>query len=92
MARVFISGSTDGLGRAAAQTLMEGGHQVVLHARSRELVGNPVVLPARAPAPATAIPDLAPRSAGVVIGDLGSGIETRKIGWHSRSLGTGRTY
>ena len=29
MARVFISGSTDGLGRGAAQTLMAEGHEVV---------------------------------------------------------------
>jgi NAD(P)-dependent dehydrogenase (short-subunit alcohol dehydrogenase family) len=34
MARVFISGSTEGLGRAAAQSLMDDGHDVVLHARS----------------------------------------------------------
>jgi NAD(P)-dependent dehydrogenase (short-subunit alcohol dehydrogenase family) len=30
MARVFITGSTDGLGRAAAQSLMADGHEVVL--------------------------------------------------------------
>jgi NAD(P)-dependent dehydrogenase (short-subunit alcohol dehydrogenase family) len=36
MARVFITGSTDGLGHAAAQWLMREGHQVVLHARSHE--------------------------------------------------------
>jgi NAD(P)-dependent dehydrogenase (short-subunit alcohol dehydrogenase family) len=65
MGRIFITGSTDGLGRAAARTLMEEGHQVVLHARSRE----------RAPA----VADLALRSAGVVIGDLSSAVETRKI-------------
>src|SRR4051812_41753378 len=34
--RIFITGSTEGLGRAAAQALMEQGYQVVLHARSRE--------------------------------------------------------
>jgi NAD(P)-dependent dehydrogenase (short-subunit alcohol dehydrogenase family) len=32
MARVFITGSTDGLGRAAARSLLDHGHQVVLHA------------------------------------------------------------
>ena len=57
MARIFITGSTDGLGRAAARALIDEGHQVVLHARSRER--------------ASALDDLAPRSAGVVIGDLG---------------------
>jgi NAD(P)-dependent dehydrogenase (short-subunit alcohol dehydrogenase family) len=35
MARVFITGSADGLGRLAAETLLEAGHQVVLHARTR---------------------------------------------------------
>lgn len=34
MARVFITGSSDGLGRMAAQLLVEEGHTVVLHARS----------------------------------------------------------
>ncbi len=33
MARVFITGSSDGLGRMAAQLLIEQGHSVVLHAR-----------------------------------------------------------
>lgn len=36
MAIVFITGSMDGLGRAA-QSLLDGGHKVVLHARSAEL-------------------------------------------------------
>jgi NAD(P)-dependent dehydrogenase (short-subunit alcohol dehydrogenase family) len=31
MARIFITGSTDGLGRAAAQALIEESHEVVLH-------------------------------------------------------------
>jgi NAD(P)-dependent dehydrogenase (short-subunit alcohol dehydrogenase family) len=42
MARVFITGSSDGLGLMAAQLLIEQGHQVVLHgrneARSRDAV------------------------------------------------------
>ena len=33
MARVFITGSSDGLGRMAARLLVERGHAVVLHAR-----------------------------------------------------------
>ncbi|MFB2607616.1 SDR family NAD(P)-dependent oxidoreductase, partial [Rhizobium phaseoli] len=36
MSRIFITGSTDGLGLAAARTLISQGHDVVLHARSRE--------------------------------------------------------
>ena len=73
MARIFITGSTDGLGRAAARTLIDEGHQVVLHARSRE----------RAPA----LDDLAPRSAGVIVGDLGSADETRSIAAEVNAIG-----
>ena len=36
MARIFITGSTDGLGRGAARVLMDEGHEVVLHARTRQ--------------------------------------------------------
>lgn len=73
MRRIFISGSTDGLGRAAARTLMEEGHQVVLHARSRER--------------ASAIADLASGSAGVVIGDFSSAAETRRIAEQVNGIG-----
>jgi NAD(P)-dependent dehydrogenase (short-subunit alcohol dehydrogenase family) len=58
MARVFITGSADGLGRAAARALLDGGHEVLLHARSTER--------------AEALADLAPKAAGVVVGDLSS--------------------
>ena len=34
MARIFVTGSADGLGAAAAQSLADAGHAVVLHARS----------------------------------------------------------
>lgn len=34
MARIFISGSSDGLGKLAAEKLIREGHQVVLHARN----------------------------------------------------------
>ena len=73
MGRIFVTGSTDGLGRAAAQVLIEDGHQVVLHARSL--------------ARAEAIADLAPRAAGVVIGDLGSAVETRSIAGQVNGIG-----
>jgi len=63
--RVFITGSTDGLGRDAAQTLIDEGHQVVLHARSKQR--------------ASALAELAPRAAGVAIGDLASAAETRAL-------------
>ena len=73
MARIFITGSTDGLGRAAARTLIDEGHRVVLHARSPER--------------AAALGDLAPRSAGVVIGDLSSATETRDLATRVNALG-----
>ena len=34
MARIFITGSADGLGQMAARALVEQGHKVVLHARN----------------------------------------------------------
>jgi len=34
MSRVFITGSTDGLGLLAAKELIAQGHEVVLHARN----------------------------------------------------------
>lgn len=36
MARIFITGSVDGLGKLAAESLIEQGHQVVLHARNAD--------------------------------------------------------
>jgi short-subunit dehydrogenase len=34
MARIFITGSSDGLGMLAARELVKNGHEVVLHARN----------------------------------------------------------
>ena len=34
MSRIFIAGSSDGLGLMAAQPFVEGGHSVVLHAHN----------------------------------------------------------
>lgn len=61
MPRIFITGSTDGLGRAAAGVLISEGHDVVLHARTRER--------------AAALSDLAADAAGVVIGDLSNAVD-----------------
>jgi len=36
MARIFITGSADGLGQMAAASLVKQGHQVVLHARNNQ--------------------------------------------------------
>ena len=73
MARVVITGSTAGLGRAAAQQLLEGGHEVVLHARNSVRAGR--------------VDDLAGRAAGVVVGDLASAEETRGVAKQVNAIG-----
>ena len=73
MARVFITGSADGLGRLAAQTLLEDGHEVVVHARNRDRL--------------TAVRDLVDRGATAVVGDLSDVEQTRGIARDVNSLG-----
>jgi NAD(P)-dependent dehydrogenase (short-subunit alcohol dehydrogenase family) len=73
MASVFITGSTDGLGRAAAQSLLDQGHRVVLHARSVDR--------------AAAIGDLASRAEGIAVGDLRSGAETKSVADQVNAIG-----
>ena len=73
MSRILITGSTDGLGRAAAGALMDDGHDVVLHARTRER--------------AASVAGLAPGAAGVVIGDLASAAETRALAGQVNDIG-----
>ena len=65
MARIFITGSADGLGRAAARTLLDDGHEVLVHARTPER--------------AKVLADLAPRAAGIVVGDLSSAVDVRGL-------------
>jgi NAD(P)-dependent dehydrogenase (short-subunit alcohol dehydrogenase family) len=73
VAIIFITGSTDGLGLAAARSLLDDGHQVVLHARSADR--------------AKTIGEVASRSAGIVIGDLRSASEIRSIADQVNSIG-----
>jgi NAD(P)-dependent dehydrogenase (short-subunit alcohol dehydrogenase family) len=73
MARIFITGSTDGLGLAAARTLVEEGHEVALHARTRSR--------------ASSLGDLAQKAGGIVIGDLSSAAETRVVAEQVNALG-----
>ncbi|MFE6520948.1 SDR family NAD(P)-dependent oxidoreductase [Streptomyces sp. NPDC057794] len=47
MSRILVTGSADGLGRAAADTLLTAGHDVVVHARDRERAGDLDALVAR---------------------------------------------
>jgi NAD(P)-dependent dehydrogenase (short-subunit alcohol dehydrogenase family) len=73
MARVFITGSADGLGRAAAQTLLEDRHEVVVHTRNRDRL--------------TAVRDLLDRGAAAVVGDLSDLKETRAVADQVNRLG-----
>jgi NAD(P)-dependent dehydrogenase (short-subunit alcohol dehydrogenase family) len=65
MARVFITGSSDGLGLLAARLLVGEGHAVMLHARSA----------ARADDARRALPG----AEGAIVGDLASIAETREL-------------
>jgi NAD(P)-dependent dehydrogenase (short-subunit alcohol dehydrogenase family) len=73
MARVFITGSADGLGRAAAQTLLEDGHEVVVHARNRDRL--------------MAVRDLLDRGAAAVVGDPSDLQQTRGVAGQVNRLG-----
>src|SRR5436305_5610301 len=73
MARVFITGSADGLGRAAAQTLLHDGHEVVVHARNSDRLA--------------AVRDLVDRGAAAVVGDLSDDEQTRAIAAQVNDLG-----
>ena len=65
MARIFITGSADGLGQLAASALIAQGHQVVLHARNEN----------RARDMATTVRG----AAGTLIADLSSMQETKRL-------------
>src|SRR4051794_35619446 len=73
MARVFITGSADGLGRATAQTLLEQGHEVVVHARTSDRLA--------------AVRDLLDGGAAAVVGDLADLAQTRGIAGQVNDLG-----
>ncbi|KAH7468076.1 putative oxidoreductase [Fusarium oxysporum f. sp. matthiolae] len=73
MVRVFITGSTDGIGQAAAKLLAEQGHQVVLHARNAD----------RAASAKAAIPN----AAAILVGNLSSIEETKKLAKDANNAG-----
>jgi NAD(P)-dependent dehydrogenase (short-subunit alcohol dehydrogenase family) len=74
MARVFITGSSDGLGLMAGQLLADQGHKVVLHARND----------ARAEDAKRA----APKAEAVVVGDLASIAATKDLAGQVNALGS----
>ena len=73
MGKVFITGSTDGLGLAAARSLALAGHEVVLHARSRQR--------------ADAVSRLLPDARHVVIGDLSKANDVRSLASQVNDIG-----
>jgi NAD(P)-dependent dehydrogenase (short-subunit alcohol dehydrogenase family) len=74
MARVFVTGSADGLGQMAAQLLIEQGHGVVLHARNEQ----------RGKEAMAAVPG----AESVVLGDLTSIAQTRNVAEQVNRLGS----
>lgn len=71
--RIFITGSADGLGHAAARTLLAGGYQVVVHVRSRARL--------------TAVQELVDQGAIATIGDLSDSAETRELASQVNNIG-----
>jgi NAD(P)-dependent dehydrogenase (short-subunit alcohol dehydrogenase family) len=73
MARIFITGSADGLGQMAAASLISQGHAVVLHARN-ERRGREAL-------------DKVPGGEDVITGDLASIDETKEMASKVNALG-----
>jgi NAD(P)-dependent dehydrogenase (short-subunit alcohol dehydrogenase family) len=73
MARIFITGSADGLGLLAAQQLIDEGNQVVLHVRNKERARQALAQ--------------ARSAENVLIGDLSSIDETKKLADAVNALG-----
>ncbi len=71
--RVLVTGSADGLGRLSAATLLDAGHDVVVHVRGRQRLD--------------AVHDLLERGAQVVVGDLADPAQTRSLAEQADALG-----
>jgi NAD(P)-dependent dehydrogenase (short-subunit alcohol dehydrogenase family) len=74
MARIFISGSSDGLGLMAGRLLADQGHQTVLHARSDARAAD-----AR---------KAAPKAEAVVVGDLATIAGAKEVAKQVNALGS----
>jgi NAD(P)-dependent dehydrogenase (short-subunit alcohol dehydrogenase family) len=73
MARILITGSSDGLGSLVAQRLIKNGHSVVLHARNSQRAKDAT--------------DACPGAETVVTGDLSSLSETKDLAEQINKLG-----
>jgi NAD(P)-dependent dehydrogenase (short-subunit alcohol dehydrogenase family) len=65
VSRILVTGSVDGLGRAAAESLLSAGYDVVVHARNRER--------------AASLDALVNRGADIVVGDFTERDAVRRI-------------
>ena len=74
MARIFITGSSDGLGSTVANRLISRGHSVVLHARNAQRAADAI--------------SACPNAEAVVTGDLSSVAETKKLAEDVNALGS----
>src|SRR5262245_48979140 len=74
MARIFITGSSDGLGLLAASALIGQGHKVVLHARNEQRRID--------------TSQKAPKAEAVLVADLSSIEETKKLAAEVNSFGS----
>jgi NAD(P)-dependent dehydrogenase (short-subunit alcohol dehydrogenase family) len=73
MASILITGSTDGVGRATAETLLDDGHRVVVHARTAARLA--------------AVRHLIDHGAEAIIGDLANQDEVRALIEQANALG-----
>ena len=73
MASIWVTGSSAGIGQQTALALVNGGHRVVLHARSNERAAD--------------AQKGVPGAAAVVIGDFSSLDQTRALAKAARSRG-----
>ncbi len=71
--RVLVTGSTAGIGRRTAETLLTEGHDVVVHARDQDRLRD--------------VEDLVGHGAGAVTGDLASIAATRRLAGAAAALG-----
>lgn len=65
VSRILVTGSADGLGRAAAEALLAAGHDVVVHARNAER--------------ASVLGELTDRGAHLVVGDFAERDAVRRV-------------
>lgn len=73
MARILITGSTDGVGRNTARELLDDGHDVVVHARTQDRLA--------------AVDDLRASGAEAIVGDLADHDEVWSLVDQAHALG-----